>query len=103
MLRLSDALGALLLAAALVACGDPDEGAYGSLEDEAIEKGFQRDLLLLDEELTDGSALDAAEIQEFLAHPPYGTRSALADYVSGGKSAAEAIHDAAAGHGINPL
>lgn len=48
-------------------------------------------------------AMSAADLQTFFEKSPYGTRSWLADYTVDGKSAAQAIVDAAAAQGIHPL
>lgn len=89
----------------------PDEGLdeLEELEDTALgeeelnEPGFDRHRLLGDVAFVDASALTVDEIQAFLENTPYGGRSALASYSSGGRSAARAIHEAAQAHGINPL
>lgn len=70
---------------------------------EAESRSFRRDLVLLDEALTDHDALTVTQIQAFLEETPYGNRSVLADYVSGGVTAAQAIADAASTFRINPV
>jgi hypothetical protein len=92
----------VVLASIVVVCSGcaPDEVA--ETESEATE-GFNKNLVMLDGALTDADALDASAIQALLEATPWGTRSVLADYASNGRSAAEAIAEAAQAHGINPL
>lgn len=92
----------VVLASLVVVCSGcaPDEVA--ETESEATET-FNKNLVMLDGALTDADALDASAIQALLEATPWGTRSVLADYVSNGRSAAEAIAEAAVAHGINPL
>jgi hypothetical protein len=105
----------LLLSLSLLGLGGagcaPDEGLdeLEDLEDTALgeeelnEPGFDRHRLLGDVAFVDADALSVDEIQAFLETTPYGGRSVLASYSSGGRSAAKAIHEAAQAHGINPL
>lgn len=51
----------------------------------------------------DAEAMDAAAVQAFFEATPYDHRSWLADAVLGGRTAAEALVDAARRHGVNPL
>ena len=93
-----------MLAAALssVACGGADDGV-ASQEGEA-RSSFNRDMVLLDEQLEDPHAMDVEMIQAFLTASPYGKASVLSEHVTpSGKMAAEVIHDAALTHGINPI
>ena len=53
--------------------------------------------------MRDAETLTVADVQKFLDKTPWGTRSALARYTEGGKSAATIMVDAAKAHGINPL
>jgi hypothetical protein len=87
---------------AMVGCGG-DPGGVSSQEAEAIATGFDRHLVLPDEALTDADALTANQIQDFLEHTPYGNRSVLADHVSHGTSAANAIANASSSYGISPV
>lgn len=99
--RFGRALLTIALVTALGACG-PEDPVLMSTEDEAREH-FNRHLVMLDGALTDAEALDREAIQALLDQTPWGTRSALATHVSHGRTAAEAIRDAAIAHGINPL
>ncbi len=70
----------------------------------AYEAGpFDKNDVLTDGELTDSGALDVTLVQAFLNKNPYGWKSVLATYTTGGKTAAQAIVDAAKAHGINPI
>jgi hypothetical protein len=91
----------LILLATVTGCGAADD-EVGSQQTDSTET-FNRHLVLLDEQLADGDALSAAEIQAFVAHTPHGTRSVLADHVSNGRTAAEALAAAGSQYDINPL
>jgi len=82
---------------------DEDEDALEASQDELAEPGFDRHRVLSDAAFTDWEAMSVVEIQAFLDHTPYGGKSALASYQSGGLSAAQAIANAATTHRINPL
>lgn len=82
---------------------DDTEEVTDASEDELSEPGFDRNRLVSDEAFTDWEAMDAEQIQAFLDDTPYGNRSRLATYSSGGKTAAQGIADAAAKYHINPL
>lgn len=100
------ALLALSLLGACAPTAEPppdDEGEVESSDDELSEAGFDRHRVLSDAAMSDWQALDVAEIQAFLDHTPYGGKSALASYASGGMTAAQAIAKAASDHRINPL
>jgi hypothetical protein len=103
---LAFALGALGLAACEPAdpiedLDDPEEAAWS--DEELSVPGFDRHRLIGDLAFTDATALDEAAIQAFLEATPYGGRSALADTISGGMRASQAIAKAAADYQINPL
>jgi hypothetical protein len=107
-MKLAVTLGTAVVAAiCLSACAAvpeiDDEGEEAIGADFAPAVPFDQNEVLLDVELTDAAAMSAAEIQEFLEHTPYGWASVLASHVSNGRTAAQAIADAAAAHGINPL
>lgn len=72
-------------------------------EDELSEPGFDRNRVLSDAAFVDWQAMSEAEIQAFLDETPYGNRSALAGYTSGGMTAARAIRVASETYRINPL
>lgn len=101
----------LLLAVSFVTACAPDvpvpdeeeEEIAESSDDELAEPGFDRNRLLSDEAFVDTTAMTEAEIQAFLDETPYGNRSALAGYTSGGMSAARAISNAAQTYRLNPL
>jgi len=106
------ALGLGLFAALTVASGcapgndvtDNDSEEVTDVgEDELTEPGFDRNRLVSDDAFTDWQALDASEIQSFLDDTPYGNKSRLATYSSGGMTAAQAIATASAKYHINPL
>jgi len=97
------ALGTVGLVGGLVACGvtaKEDVRAGGSSVTEAT---FDRNAVLDDKSLRDHEAMTVTEIQSFLDETPWGTKSVLADYEEGGKSAAQIIADKAEANGINPL
>lgn len=99
-------LGCLVLGSGCAPSSAPeveDEDASESGEDELGEPGFDRNRVLSDAAMTDWQAMTPGEIQAFLSHTPYGGTSVLAGYMSGGKTAAQAIADAAETHHINPL
>lgn len=72
-------------------------------EDELAEPGFDRNRVISDAAFTDSEAMTEAEIQAFLDETPYGNKSALANYTSGGKRASRAIAEAAEKYHLNPL
>ena len=81
---------------------DPDDGE-ATVAEYAPRVNFDRHRVLEDDELTDWDALTVAEVQDFLQNNPYGWTSVLANHTTGGKSAAQAIIDAATLHQINPI
>ncbi len=91
----------LIVMAAVAGCGPADD-EVGSQQADSTET-FNRHLVLLDEQLAGGDSLSATEIQAFVDHTPHGTRSVLADHVSNGRTAAEAIAAAGSQYDINPL
>ncbi|MBK6517694.1 MAG: hypothetical protein IPG04_27145 [Polyangiaceae bacterium] len=83
--------------------GEEEEEVSDASEDELSEPGFDRNRVLSDAAFVDWQAMTEAEIQAFLDETPYGNRSALASYTSGGMSAARAIRVASESYRINPL
>jgi MYXO-CTERM domain-containing protein len=97
--------GALLLGLlSTAACSAPvvDEPSKGAASS-VTERPFDRNAVLDDKSMRDAETLTVADVQKFLDKTPWGTRSALAKYTEGGKSAATIMVDAAKAHGINPL
>jgi len=97
--------GALLLGLlSTAACSAPaaDEPARGTTSS-VTERPFDRNAVLDDKSMRDAETLTVSDVQKFLDKTPWGTRSALARYTEGGKSAATIMVDAAKAHGINPL
>ncbi len=97
--------GALLFGLlSTVACAAPvvDEPSRGTASS-VTERPFDRNAVLDDKSMRDGETLTVADVQKFLDKTPWGTRSALAKYTEGGRSAAAIMVDAAKAHGINPL
>jgi len=97
--------GALVLGLlSTVACSAPadDDTARGT-SSSVTQRPFDRNAVLDDKSMRDAEALTVADVQKFLDKTPWGTRSALAKYTEGGKSAAAIMVDAAKAHGINPL
>ncbi len=93
----------LFAIAAVAGCGpaDSENTDVGSQEADSTE--FNRNLVLLDEQLEDSTSLSAGAIQAFLEDNPWGNRSVLADHVSHGQTAAQALATAASEQQINPL
>jgi hypothetical protein len=93
-----------LLGLAVVACSpareENDEGA-AALNGE--QPTFDLDDVLDDASLQDAEAMTAEQVQNFLDAPPTGTRSVLATYNEGGRSAASIMVDTALKYDINPL
>ena len=90
---------------AFAACSGESEDAHtdGDIGNQGAELAFSASSLLSDADFTDTGALTAAQIQSYLEHPCCGTGSSLATYSQGGKTAAEAISEAATASGINPI
>ena len=59
---------------------------------------YDKNNIITDGQLTDASTMTAAQIQSFLSSQG----SVLANYSSGGKTAAQRIYDDCRTHGINP-
>jgi hypothetical protein len=102
------ALALALVATTIVACSpvtdEPDLLEETEVtEEELSEPGFDRNRVISNAAFTDADAMTVAEIQAFLDATPYGNRSVLATLRTDGKSAAQAIWDAAQEHRINPL
>lgn len=66
-------------------------------------EGFDPNEILNNAALTDGQALGATQVQDFLDHSPYKRPSFLSTYQSHGLSAAGAIVRAADKYDINPI
>jgi hypothetical protein len=79
--------------------GVPDDAQVAGYETVPFDKND----VLADGELTDADALTATEVQAFLDNNPYGWQSVLATHTTGGKTAAQAIVDAAQAHAISPI
>ena len=97
--------GAILLGLLYMAgCSAPtlDEPSKGTASS-VTERPFDRNAVLDDKSMRDAETLTVADVQKFLDKTPWGTRSVLAKYSEGGKSAAAIMVDAAKAHGINPL
>lgn len=77
---------------------DPDDGKA-----DGVSATFDQNFVFTDALLTDSLSLTTAEVQTFLEATPYGTRSWLASYRSGGYSAAEMVVEAAVRYGVNPI
>ncbi len=91
-----------LFAISLAACGAPAPlGEQVAADGEFLT--FDPENVLSDGELTDSGALDADRIQAFLEKTHCGNRSSLADYTSNGKTAAQAMAEAASQYQINPI
>ncbi len=78
-------------------------GTDSSSADAVKSTSFDKDHILDDAALVDVDAMSEEQVQAFFEKTPYGTRSGLADYAVGSKSAAALIHDAAVQNRINPL
>jgi MYXO-CTERM domain-containing protein len=91
---------ALVGAIAACAAPEPEADPAGAA---AVSRSFDRNAVLDDTSLRDSTALTVTDVQKFLDKTPWGTRSALAKYTEGGKSAAEIMVSAATTYKINPL
>lgn len=70
---------------------------------DGVPSVFNKNRVVDDDVFVGAGAMTVADVQKFLERSPYGTRSWLASYEIDGKSAAQAIVDAAAGEDINPM
>lgn len=97
--------GVALILSALAGCTTASDGETepSDSDEDAIAQGFDRDVVLSDEELTNTAALDEQRIEAFLAKTPYGTRAPIADLVVHGVPIAKAIHDRSVKYGLSPL
>ncbi|HEY4179838.1 MAG TPA: hypothetical protein VGM90_23515 [Kofleriaceae bacterium] len=78
---------------------DPADGKA-----DGVPAVFDQNNVVADDIFLDDGQFTAPEIQKFLEESPYHNRSWLADYTTpGGKTAAQAIFDAATAEGINPM
>jgi hypothetical protein len=75
---------------------DPDDG-----KGDGISAVFDRNAVVSDAMFT--GSMTVEDVQLFFERSPYKTRSWLADYRVGGKSAAQLVVEAAAPEGIHPL
>ena len=66
-------------------------------------RAFDPNNLMDDDVFEDAYYMRESDLEDFLANTPYGTRSFLADYVVGGRTAANLIIDAATQYRINPI
>jgi uncharacterized protein (TIGR03382 family) len=96
--------GGALVLGILAACAQPvqDTSAKGSVS-AVIQRPFDRNNVLDDKSMLDANAMTVADVQKFLDKTPWGTKSALASYTEGGKTAATIMVETAKAHGINPL
>jgi hypothetical protein len=101
-LKLTHLLAFLMTLVAASGCA-PEETDANIGSDELESREFNRTLVLLDAAMVDYESMSAVEIQQFLEQTPYGNRSVLADHVSNGQSAAQAIYEAAVENRISPL
>ena len=70
---------------------------------DAAPSRFDKNTIVYDDWFGDSDYVDAAMVQAFFEDTPYGTRSFLADYKIGDRTAAELVVEAAVAHGINPM
>lgn len=77
---------------------DPDDG-----KGDGVAAVFNMNSVLTDGLFEDASAITVSELQSFFERTPYGTRSWLASASVNGKSAAQAVIDAALAENIHPL
>jgi hypothetical protein len=108
-LRWLSVLIAVIPVVIVVACGDDPPATHLqpadlSLPDAGDIKKFDKDSIISLAAFTDGQAVSAKTVQEFLAKTPYAGRpSFLETYQSNGVRAAEAIVLAGRQHRINPI
>lgn len=86
-----------------VACSalSEDDPAGGS-QDDALEAQFDRNNVISDEELS-ASTMTVGDVQAFLEKTPYGTRSGLASFTEGDKTAAQILHAEGLRFKISPI
>jgi MYXO-CTERM domain-containing protein len=96
-------VGGALLLNVLGACAAPTDDPSNGSASSVTKDAFDRNAVLDDKSLRDPDTITSADIQKFLEKTPWGTRSALATYTEGGKTAAEIMATTAQAHGINPL
>ena len=95
--------GGALLLGTLAACSAPPPEPSKGTSSSVTERPFDRNAVLDDKSMRDPEAMTSADVQKFLDKTPWGTKSALAKYTEGGKTAAQIMTVAAKQHGINPL
>jgi hypothetical protein len=76
---------------------------FDSAKADGVSATFDRHRVVDDDFFTDVDAVDAAAVQAFLEHTPYGKPCFLATEMLGATTPAEAIVDAAVEHGVNPI
>src|SRR5512140_45781 len=87
---------------AVAGCSSSDSSSTSSAA--AVKaSSFDKDDILDDAARVDVDAMSEDQVQAFFEKTPYGTKSALADYTVGSKTASALIHDAAVKSRINPL
>ncbi len=95
---------ALLLLGVAAACAKPaEEEEVAGGEARVTARPFDRNAILDDKSLRDSDAMTAADVQKVLDKTPWNTKSVLATYTEGGKTAAQIMTEAATKYGINPL
>lgn len=82
---------------------EADFEPFDSAKADGVSATFDRNRVVDDDFFTDAGALDAAAVQAFFEHTPYGRPCFLASEMLGDKTPAEAIVEAAAEHGVNPI
>ena len=101
--RILGLLGGASVLGILAACAAPVSEPSKGTSSAVSERPFDRNAVLDDKSMRDPQAMTVADVQKFLNKTPWGTKSALAAYTEGGKSAARIMVDTAQAHGINPL
>lgn len=101
-------IGSVVAAAVLgtlVACAPATEemGSADGRVTTGTTSAFDKNNVVSDDALLDKGALSADEIQAFFDKTPWNTKSVLADYTEGGKSAAEILSEASLKYGVNPI
>ena len=76
---------------------------FDSAKADGVSATFDRNRVVEDDFFVDAAAVDAAAVQAFLEHTPYGKPCFLAKETLGSTTPAEAIVDAAKEHGVNPI
>lgn len=95
--------GAALVVGVLAACAAPAPEPSHGASSAVTQRPFDRNQVLDDKSMRDSEAMTAGDVQKFLDKTPWGTKSSLAGYTEGGKTAAEIMVEKAQAHGINPI